>query len=45
MAYTEQHKQWLARYREIRAKLKLDHPGHTRAWYKHHAKVRADMTR
>lgn len=43
VALTERRKRWLALYREIRAKLKHSNLGQTKGWYRHHAKVRADM--
>lgn len=44
MALTEKKRLWLARFRTFYAELKQVHPLATRAWLKHHARVKADMS-
>lgn len=43
MAITEARKRWLAAYHEARELLRAQAPGHNNAWYRHHARTRADM--
>lgn len=45
MARTEEARQKLARYREIRSELKKGHPEKNKHWLNYHSKVRLEMER